>query len=221
MTPEKFFDYLEGKLPPPERERLERALIADPELQKEFVAARQIHRSLARPAGESAATTRAGSRGRQLAAAFAVLVAMNVALGLFYIFRSNQPSAEVQKVREETLRHQLQSSLEKSAAAAFTPPTLGLEPIRITVPTEKQDEVVKSIIAAAIDAGGSGTRDLPNDDGVRVLVLIPASAEAQFRDTLTTFGAPPAATAASPGAASPDEPVHLEVVLANGVRPAR
>ena len=72
MTPEKFFDYLEGKLPPVERERLERALISDPELQRQFVAARQIHRSLGRPPDESAATTRAGSRGRQLAAAFAV-----------------------------------------------------------------------------------------------------------------------------------------------------
>ncbi len=214
MTPEKFFDYLEGKLPPPERERLERALIADPELQREFVAARQIHRSLQRPAGESAATTRAGSRGRQLAAAFAVLVAMNVALGLFYIFRTNQPSPEVQKAREETLRHQLQSSLEKSAAAVFTPPTLGLEPIRITVPGERQDEVAKSIIAAATDVGGSGTKDLPNENGVRVLVLVPASAETQFRHTLTTLGAPPTASTASPGASS-DEPVHLEVVLAN------
>ncbi|MEO7724667.1 MAG: hypothetical protein ABIU29_08280 [Chthoniobacterales bacterium] len=214
MTPEKFFDYLEGKLPPPEREKLERALIADPELQKEFVAARQIRRSLERPAGESAATTRAGSRGRQLVAAFAVLVTMNVALGLFYIFRSNQPSAKVQKAREDTLRHQLQSSLEKSAAAAFAPPTLGIDPITITVPREKQDEVVRSVIGAATKAGGSGTKDLPNDNGVKVLVLVPASAEAQFRHTLTTFGAPVTATTSASGT-SPDEPVNLEIVLAN------
>ncbi len=211
MTPEKFFDYLEGKLPPPEKERLERALIADPELQKQFVAARQIHRGLERPAGESAATTRAGSRGRQLAAAFAVLVTMNVALGLFYIFRSNQPSTEVQKAREETLRHQLQSSLEKSAAAAFTPPTLGLAPISINVPREKQDEVATAIIAAATKAGGSGTKDLPNDTGVKVLVLVPGSAETQFRQTLTTLGAPPTISSA----AAPDEAVNLEVVLAH------
>ncbi len=211
MTPEKFFDYLEGKLPPPERERLERALIADPELQQQFVAARQIHRSMERPADESAATTRAGSRGRQLAAAFAVLVAMNVALGLFYIFHSNQPSPEVQKAREDTLRHQLQSSLEKSAAAAFTPPTLGLEPISITVPREKQDEAALAIIAAATKAGGSGTKDLPNENGVKVLVLVPGSAERQFRHTLITLGAP--VTASSD--AAPNEPVNLEVVLTN------
>lgn len=212
MTPEKFFDYLEGKLPDPERERLERALIADPELQKQFVAARQIHRSMERPAGESAATTRAGSRGRQLAAVFAVLVAMNVGLGLFYIFYANKPSTETVQAREETLRRQVQSSLQKTAAANFSSPTLGLEPVRITVPREKQEEVAQQIIAAASQAGGSGTKALPNDNGLSVLVLVPASAEAAFRQKLTALGGPTASpTAATP--ASPDEPVHLEIVL--------
>ena len=48
MTPETFFDYLEGRLAPDERADLERALIADPELQKQFVAAKEIHRALDR-----------------------------------------------------------------------------------------------------------------------------------------------------------------------------
>lgn len=213
MTPEKFFDYLEGKLPPDERERLERALISDPELQRQFVVARQIHRGMERPAGETAATTRAGSRGRQLAAAFAVLVAMNVALGLFYIFHATKPSSEVQKAREEALRHQLQNSIEKSAAAAFTPPTLGIESVAITVPREKQDEVAQTIIEAATKAGGSGTKDLPNDSRVKVLVLIPASAEAAFRQTLTSLGAPAPAPVATPSATSPNEPIHMEIAL--------
>lgn len=210
MTPEKFFDYLEGKLPAPERERLERALISDPKLQKQFVAARQIHRGVERPAGESPTTTRAGSRGRQLAAAFAVLVAMNVALGLLYIFHANKPSREVEQAREETLRRQLQTSLEKSAAAAFPSPTLGLEPIRITIPREKQDEVAQQIIAAANQTGGSGTKGLPNEKKTSVFVLIPASAESEFRQKLSQIGAPATASSAS---AAPDEPVHLEIVL--------
>jgi len=214
LTPEKFFDYLEGKLPPPERERLERALITDPELQRQFVSARQIHRSLERPPNESSAVTRAGARGRQLAAAFAVLVAMNVGLGLFFIFRSNKPSTEVRKAREEALRHQLQSSLEKSAAAAFPPPTLGIEPITITVPRETQEAVAQKIIAAAIKAGGSGAKDLPNETGLRVFVLVPASAEAQFRQTLRGLGAPSTGPSASPSAAPPNEPVHLQIILA-------
>jgi hypothetical protein len=214
LTPEKFFDYLEGKLPPPERERLERALITDPELQRQFVSARQIHRSLERPPNESPAVTRAGARGRQLAAAFAVLVAMNVALGLFFIFRSNKPSTEVQKAREEALRHQLQSSLEKSAAASFTPPSLGIEPVTFTVPRETQEAVAQKIIAAATKAGGSGAEDLPNDTGLRVFVLVPARAEAQFRQTLRRFGAPSTGPSASSSAAAPNETVHLQIILA-------
>lgn len=212
MTPEKFFDYLEGKLPPAERERLERALISNPDLQREFVAARQIHRSLQRPAGETAATTRAGVRGRQLAAAFAVLVAMNVALGLFYIFRANQPPPEVGRARAAALRHQLQSSLEKSAAAAFPTPTLGLAPIEITVARAKQEEVAQNIIAAATAAGGSATKGLPDDKATHVLVLIPAASEGSFREKLAALGGPPPGlTNTTP--ASPDEPLHLEVVL--------
>ena len=101
----------------------------------------------------------------------------------------------------------------KSAAAAFTPTTLGLEPVAITVPREKQDGVAQAIIEAATKAGGSGTKDLPNDSRVKVLVLVPASAEAAFRQTLTALGAAAPAAVATPTATSPNEPVHLEIVL--------
>jgi anti-sigma factor RsiW len=215
MTPEKFFDYLEGKLPPPERERLERALISDPELQKQFVTARQIHRGMDRPAGESAATTRAGSRGRQLAAAFAVLVALNVGIGLYFIFRSTQLPPEVRQAREEALRQRLQSALEKFAAATFTPPIIGPETITLTIPSEKQNSVAKAIVDAAGKAGGSGTKDLPNDGNLRVFVLVPASAEAKFRRLLTELGAPPPSPSTPSPPASPNEPVHLEIVLSS------
>ena len=216
MTPEKFFDYLEGKLPPDEKERLERALIADPELQRQFVSARQIHRGLQRPADETAKVTRAGVRGRQLAVAFAVLVAMNVALGLIYIFRANQPPKEVQQAKTEALRHQLQSSVEKAAAAAFPPPSIGMERITLTAPREKQDEIAGAIIAAASQADGSGTKGLPNDNGFSVLVIIPASGESAFREALTTLGAaPPPAAAAPTPALSPNEAIRLEIVLSS------
>ena len=215
MTPEKFFDYLEGKLPPDERERLERALIANPELQQEFVAARQIHRSLERSPDEIAATTRAGSRGRQLAAAFALLVVMNVALGLFYIFRSNQPSPEVRKAQQAKIYQQVYGSVEKAAAATFTPPTISPEEIAIVVPREKQSAIAQSIVAAASQAGGSGTKGLPDHGQVKVLVLVPASAQAKFRQMLSALGAPAPSPDANPGATSPDEPVHLEIVLSS------
>jgi hypothetical protein len=213
MTPEKFFDYLEGKLSPVEREDLERALISDPELQREFVTARQIHRGMQRPAEETAATTRAGSRGRQLIAAFAVLIALNVAIGLFFIFRSNKPPPAVERARIEALRQQLQGALEKSAAATFTPPTIGMEQVRLTIPHDQQEEAARTIIAAAEQAGGSATKDLPNDSGFNVLVLIPRSGEEDFRKKLTRLGASAVPNAPSTPA-SPNELLHLEIVIA-------
>ena len=212
MTPEKFFDYLEGKLPSHERERLERALIADPELQKQFVAVREVHRAMERPPNESSGVTRSGRRGRQLAAAFAILVAVNVGIGLFFIFRSAKFSHEVQQAQSDAIRRQVETSLHSAAAAEFTPPTIGPESIALTIPLEKQDSVAKAIIAAAEKAGGSGTKELPDDNGVKVLVLVPASAEADFRGTLTQLGAPPPPAPATP-APSPNEPVHLEIIL--------
>src|SRR2546430_2094359 len=115
MTPEKFFDYLEGKLPPAEKERLERALIADPELQREFVAARQIHRGLQRPADETAATT----------------------------------------------------------------------------------------------------KGVPNDSGFSVLVTVPESGEAAFRETLTSLGAASPSPIAATPAPSPNDALRLEIVLSS------
>ena len=217
MTPEKFFDYLEGKLPPADKEHLERALIADPELQRQFVTAREIHRGMQRSPNEQSngsATRHAGRLGRQVAAAFAVLVAMNVLFGLYYIFRANQPSEQVRQAREASLRHQLQNSIEKAAAAVFTPLTIGMERIAITAPRAKQNEIAASIIAAAARTGGSGTKTLPNDNSLSVLVLVPAAREPEFRRALSSFGAPsPTPAQAGESSPSPNDIVHLEIVL--------
>jgi hypothetical protein len=216
MTPEKFFDYLEGKLAPAEKERLERALIADPELQRQFATAREIHRGLERWPNEetdSSATRRAGTRGRQVAAAFAVLVGVNVFIGLFFIFRANQPSEQVRQAREASLRHQLESAVEKAAASAFPPPTIGIDRIEIAAPRAKQDEIAASIIEAANSAGGSGTKALPHDNALSVLVIIPAARELEFRDTLTTFGASLSKPTGAAPASSPNDTIRFEIVL--------
>ncbi len=213
MTPKKFYDYLEGNLSDDERQDLERALIHDPELQRQFVAARQVHRSLQGPPNDSVTIAQAGARGRQVAAACAILVILNVAIGLFFIFRMTKPPPEVERAREATIRARLQSSLEKSATELLPAPTLAAAPVVLTIAAEKQDETAQKIIAAASAAGGSGTKTLPDENGVKVLVLIPASAEAEFRKTLSALGAPPPPTEPTP-TASPNEPVHLEVMLA-------
>jgi hypothetical protein len=118
----------------------------------------------------------------------------------------------VKQAREEALRARVQSSLEKSAATLFPSPTLAA-PIVLTVPSEKQDAIAQQLIAAATNAGGSGTKTLPNDTGVSVLVLIPAAAEPEFRKTLRTLGAPLPTVETTP-TPSPNQPIHLEIVLA-------
>ena len=213
MTPQKFYDYLEGKLPDDERQELERTLIHDPKLQRQFVAARQVHRSLNRPPDDSVTVARAGARGRMVAAAFALLVMLNVGIGLFFIFRTSKPPPEVERAQEEALRARLETSLQQSAAALLPDASLAAAPVVLTVAPEKEDEVAQKIIAAAAAAGGSGTKALPNEGGVSVLVLIPAAAETEFRKTLSTLGAPAAVTAPRP-AASPHESVHLQIFLA-------
>lgn len=213
MAPEKFFDYLEGKLPPEEREQLERALIADAQLQKQFVAARQIHRRLEKAPEASPEDVRPTARGPVVAGAFAVLVGVNVGIGLYFIFRSGGPSPEVKQAQVEAIRQQVEKSVQKAADATFTSPTIAAQPIVLSVPTEQQDAVARAIIAAAEKAGGSGTKELPNDGNNRLFVLLPASAEGQFRRGLTAWGAPANEATAAPPPAARDQPVHLEIVL--------
>ena len=83
----------------------------------------------------------------------------------------------------------------------------------LSVPPEQQDAVAQKIIKAATQAGGSGTKGLPDENGFKVLVLIPASAEAQFRQTLHPLGGPAPAPSATPNPSSPNETMHLEIVL--------
>ena len=212
MTPKKFYDYLEGKLSADEREHLERALIHDPELQSQFVAARQIHLACNARQTNSVTIAQAGARGRQVAAACAILVILNVAIGLFFIFRMNKPPHEVEQAQEAAIRARLQSSLEKSATELLPAPTLAAAPVVLTIAAEKQDGVAQKIIAAAKSRRRFGHKEFPDENGVKVLVLVPASAEADFRGTLTLLGAPPPPTGPTPPP-SPNEPVHLEIIL--------
>jgi hypothetical protein len=45
MSPDKLFDYLDGKLSPADRAQVEERLMADPQLRQQFNIAREIHRS--------------------------------------------------------------------------------------------------------------------------------------------------------------------------------
>ncbi len=87
MNPDKLFDYLEGRLPAPERAALEDQLISDQQLQRELAVARRIHASMGDGSREIFVATEADitKRGRKMAlrvgAAFIILMAVNVGAG--------------------------------------------------------------------------------------------------------------------------------------------
>src|SRR5476649_1200012 len=94
MNPDKLFDYLDGKLSAQERAALEEKLTTDPLLQRELAIAREIHNGM-RGSREVVDVTldptahgmpEGATLGHKVATAFAVLVALNVGIGLYFIF---------------------------------------------------------------------------------------------------------------------------------------
>src|SRR5207302_7936735 len=93
MSPDKLFDYLDGKLSTRERAELEQRLISDEQLQRELAVARQIHAGMRGDSREVLLPPRPDftEQGREMAlrvgAAFIILMAVNVGFGLWLIAR--------------------------------------------------------------------------------------------------------------------------------------
>ena len=90
-----------------------------------------------------------------------------------------------------------------------------MEQIPLTIPHAQQEEAARTIIDAATKAGGSATKGLPNDSGFSVLVIVPESGEAAFRETLTSLGAASPSPIAATPAPSPNDALRLEIVLSS------
>lgn len=131
MNPDKLFDYLDGKLPDWERTELERKIAEDPQIQKEFAAARRIHSNMHGDNREVllADDEDANARGRKMALrvgiAFVILMALNVAAGLLFIAH-HEASNPNRKLLEGQMRDQLTKSLQAASHTALTPPALEL-----------------------------------------------------------------------------------------------
>src|ERR1051326_6223136 len=91
MNPDKLFDYLDGRLPAAERAALEEQLISDKQLQRELAMALQIHAGMRGDSREVLLPPRSNltEQGRKTALrvgiAFIILMALNVAFGLWLI----------------------------------------------------------------------------------------------------------------------------------------
>ena len=193
MSPDRLFDYLEGKLSAKERAALEERLVSDPQLQRELAVARQIHSSMGEsrevftPFDATPTSTRGAVLGRRVAIAFAALVFANVVFGIYAIVfmekKRHAPSAQEQN------RQQLAQVLERAAASALPTPGLDVDEIKLAVPGAEQNALANKVIAAAKQCGGSGAKGLTNEHGILVFAEVPTARLNDFREALRKLGA--------------------------------
>jgi hypothetical protein len=191
MNPDKLFDYLEGRLPAAERAALEERLISDKQLQRELTVARQIHAGMRGDSREVLLppTPDVTEQGRKMAlrvgAAFIVLMAVNVGIGLWLIARHETKNPN-RALLERQMRDQIANSLEQ-AAATFTPAPLGIGEITVPAATGKLDLVADEVVAIATRFGGSATKGLPDRGQLSVLVDVPSNREPEFRAAILSM----------------------------------
>jgi anti-sigma factor RsiW len=197
MSPDKLFDYLDGRLSAEERGVLEEKLATDPHLQRELAIAREIHKGMrgsrevvGATLDKNISSAAAGiAIGRKVATAFAVLVALNVGVGLYFIgvFETKKQNA----IRNEAAtREQLQKSLEKTARNTLPKLTIETNEMNLSAPAGGGAAFAEKIIAAAAHAGGSAVQAPPQDHSLIVLAEITNGRENDFRKDI---GVPPAA----------------------------
>lgn len=219
MNPDKLFDYLDGRLPSAERIALEDQLISDTQLQRELAVVRRIHAGMHDGSREILLTAQADEtrRGRKMAlrvgAAFIILMAINVGAGLWIIARHESKNPNRALLQTQT-REQIMKSLEQAAATALTPPpSLGVSEVTISAAHGRLDAVADEVVALAGRLRGSGTKGLPDEHRIGVLVDLPSNRESEFREALASIGggvpgsAPPATTPSPAGAGEPGSPI--------------
>jgi hypothetical protein len=197
MNPDKLFDYLEGRLPASERAALEERLISDKQLQRELAVARQIHAGMHGDCREILLPPQPdlSERGRKMAlrvgVAFIVLMAVNVAFGLWLIFRHETKNPN-RALLETQMREQIAKSIER-AAATLTPAPLGVSEISVPAAAGKLDVVADEVVTIASRFGGSAAKGLQDRDRLSVLVDLPSNREAEFRAAIQSIigGGPP------------------------------
>jgi anti-sigma factor RsiW len=191
MSPDKLFDYLDGKLSPEQREKVEQQLASDAHARRELAAAREIHSHM-RDSREvllldELPNPRGAILGRRVAIAFAALVFLNVVFGLYAIgFMKKKESAR----RGEDQNHQqLVQALEKAAVSALPTPSFEIDEVKLEAPVKQRDAMASKVIAAASQNGGSAVRGLSNENGILLFAEIPIERGNDFRDSLKKLGA--------------------------------
>jgi anti-sigma factor RsiW len=213
MSPEKLFDYLDGKFSAEERVTFEQQLAADPLLQRELEIAREMHRrsrGSREVLGDQDPDIPLPSKalGRKLITAFAALVLLNVLVGIVFIIGNKKGTGERQ-AREEATRQQLSQSLQKTAETSLPLPTIGDE-IHLPTPAADVARVADGVVALAQQAGGSAAKTPPDAKGITVVVDLPSTRADEFRRSLRPLAAVDYSPAPEPSPAA-DKRTILQV----------
>jgi hypothetical protein len=232
MNPDKLFDYLEGRLPAAERAELEQRLISDKQLQRELAVARRIHAGMRGDSREVLlppppdVTEQGRKMALRVGAAFIVLMAVNVGIGLWLIARHETKNPN-RALLERQMRDQIANSLEH-AAATFTPAPLGVGEIVVLAAPGKLEVVADQVVTIASRFGGSATKGLPDQGRLGVLVDVPSNREPEFRAAISSMvrepmqgSVPQAAASQAPGStafakATADKPTPAAASQAPG-----
>ncbi len=222
MNPDKLFDYLDGKLPPADRDQLEKQLANDAQLLRQLAVARDIHRNMGRsrevimPSEDPAEVQRAGRMGRRIATAAIALVLVNVLVGVAVIGGHGKKKASVNN-QEAAIRQQLAASLGAAGEKALPVPSFVEEEIKITAPRNEWEKTAEKVFRAAENCDGTARKGLPNDEMLTVVVELPTARVGEFRQLLGPTN--PAPTSPSPAASvSPNERTIVQVRIAEAAR---
>jgi len=213
MSPEKLFDYLEGKFGAEERAAFEQRLPTDPQLQRELAISREMHR---RGGGSREVLgdqdpdipLPAKGLGRKVITAFAALVLLNVLVGIVFIIGNKKGTGEL-RAREEATRQQLASTLQKTAEGSMPLPTIGNE-IHLPAAATERDRTADNVVQLAQQAGGSAAKAPPDDKGVTIVIDLPSTRADEFRRSLAPL-APPDYSPAPEPSPSADKRTILQV----------
>jgi len=158
-------------------------------------------------------------QGRKMAlrvgAAFIVLMAVNVAIGLWLIARHETKNPN-RALLEKQMRDQIANSLEH-AAATFTPALLGVDEITVPAPTGRLEIVADQVVTIASRLGGSAAKGVPDQGRLSVLVDVPSNREAEFRaavSSITGKSTPTSTTPATTGATVEKKSFVVQIVEA-------
>jgi hypothetical protein len=116
--------------------------------------------------------------------AFIVLMAVNVAFGLWLIFRTESKNPN-RTLLEKQMREQIAKSIDKAATLGPAGNGLGVSEITLSAATGKLDTLADEVVGIASRLGGSSTKGLRDRDRISVLVDVPSRKESEFRAALS------------------------------------